>query len=292
MMTRAQPDSLQTAPRDALDTAIGVTAAWTSLNEPEVRLAAAAIRPVITNGVYSTKPPVPAKFLQDRHITPTLASVYVGALGPDLTATEQLRHRTHTHPIPIVPLRARGSVDFDRRTPTLLWESWSLQMPPSKHRSRTIRTVLSVAVALCGSRVSFGEVVERLDISLKPHTFNRIMRFLRNSDWEAIATAIERLSEYVNAHRPPIDYRRRRALDYADILPPQVWSRICLEHGLSVIEPYVDAARLHLVERLSAQPVVLSTTQASHVTKILHQGPPRSVGRSTDTAVSTCRRWV
>jgi hypothetical protein len=274
MLTRAQPDSFQMAPRDALDTAIGVTAAWTCLNEPELRLAAAAIRPIITNGVYSTKPPVPAKFLQDRHITPTLASAYVGALAPDLTAMEQLRHRTHTHPIPIVPLRSRGSAHFDRRTPTLLWESWSLRMPPLKHRSPTIRMVLSVAVALCGSRVSFGEVVERLDISLKQHTFNRIMRLLSNSDWEAVATAIERLSEYLNAHRPPIDYRRRRALDYADLLPPQVWSRACLEHGLSVIEPYADAARLHLVERLSAQPVVLSTTQARHVTQILHQQTP------------------
>jgi hypothetical protein len=274
LMTRHQPDSLQTAPRDALETAIGVTAVWTSLNEPEVRLAAAAIRPVITNEAYSRKPPVPVLFLEDRRITPTLASVYVGALGPHLTATEQLRHRTHTHPIPALPLRARGSVDFDRRIPTLLWESWSLQMPLSKHRSRTIRTVLSVAVALSGSRVSFGEVVERLDTSLKPHTFNRILASFRNCDWEVIATAIERLSEYVDANRPPIDYRRRRALDYADILPPQVWSRICLEHGLSGIEPFVDAARLHLVERLSAQPVVLSTTQANHVTKIVHQGTP------------------
>ena len=273
-ITRAQPESLQTAPLDALDTAIGVTAAWMSLSQPDVRFAAAAIRPVIAKEAYSRKPPVPVLFLQDRHITPTLASVYVGALGPDLTAMEQLRHRTHTHPIPFVPRRSRRSADFDRRIPTLLWESWSLQMPLLKHRSRTIRTVLSVAVAFCGSRVSFGEVVERLNASLKQHTFSRILFSFSNSDWEAVAAAIERLSKYLDADRPPIDYRRRRALDYADLLPPQVWSRACLEHGLSAIEPYSEAARLHLVERLSGYPVVLSTMQVRHVARILHRQTP------------------
>lgn len=285
---RAPAASLQLAPLRALDTAIAVTGAWTCLSATEIQVSAALVRPIIARPAHSLRPPVPVAFLEDRCITPALASVYVGALGPDLTSVEQLRHRTHTHPIPILSHRARGSPEFDRRIPSLFWETWSLQMPLVTQWSRTRRKVLSVAVALCGSRVSFAEVAGRLQISLKMHTFNRALASIKESDWVSVATAIERASEFLDANRPPIDYRRRRTIDYAGILPMTVWHQICTEHGLLTLMPCADAVRCFLVERLSLQPVVLSSAEANCLKRYLGTQTP-SMARALDRH---CREYL
>jgi len=267
--------SRQIAPLSALDTAAAVTAAWTCLSEPEVRLAAASVRRILATEAFATKAPVPVFFLQDRKITSTMASVYVGALGPDMSRAEQLRHRVHAHPVPVVPPNSRALPGFESRIPTLFWKSWSVHMPPMGQRSRTCRKVLSVAVMLCGSRTSFGDAVERLHTSLKQHTFNRAFAALDESDWVTVATTVERVSEYLTTERPPIDYLRRRRLDYSRLLPPTVWDQICTQHGLLNLKPCRSAVRLLLIERLSARPAVPSPAESYRIVRFLHQQSPR-----------------
>jgi TniQ len=285
---RAPAVSLQRAPLRALDTAIAVTGAWTCLSATEIQVSAALVRPIIARPAHSLRPPVPVAFLEDRCITPALASVYVGALGPDLTSVEQLRHRTHTHPIPILSHRSRGSPEFDRRIPSLFWETWSMQIPLVTQWSRTRRKVLSVAVALCGSRASIAEIVGRLEIPLKMHTVHRALASVKDSDWVSVATAIERASEFLDANSPPIDYRRRRKMDFSGILPLTVWHQICTEQGLLNLIPCADAVRCFLVERLSLHPVVLSSAEANRLKRYLGGQTP-SMARALDRH---CREYL
>ena len=48
-----------------------------------------------------------------------------------------------------------------------------------------------------------------------------------NRHWHQIRLALIQLADRLDAYPPPIDYQRRRHLDYTGLLPETAWSRIC-----------------------------------------------------------------
>ena len=60
------------------------------------------------------------------------------------------------------------------------------------------------------------------------------------------------LADHLDAHPPPIDYQRRRHLDYTGLLPETAWSRICRCSGTR--PEGATTARRYLRERLSTLP--------------------------------------
>jgi hypothetical protein len=67
--------------------------------------------------------------------------------------------------------------------------------------------------------------------------------------------AIGRLADYLLDHETPIDYQRRRQLDYRTLLPEGVWAAICRDTGTPAPRPArARLVRCYLYERLSGRP--------------------------------------
>lgn len=77
----------------------------------------------------------------------------------------------------------------------------------------------------------------------------------RGRHWMAITTALVRLADYLHSHCAPIDYERRRQLEYDDLLPECDWRRICRATGaFPGSGTKSDAARCYLFETISGMP--------------------------------------
>ncbi len=271
-------NSRQVAPRDPVATAFGVAAAWAALGESDIESAGARIRLLLEKRQRQEFAP---SWLADRSITSTLTEAYRNTIGLTVSAADLSRSKTHTRLLPAVPRESELPCELDRRLPTLLWESWSLRVPPSGHLAHTERQALSVAVAIVGTGSSFGEVKQRLGASIKHSTFNKVIDSLHASYWDKTAIMFERLADHLSFYGAPIDYRRRRSLDYSALLPRKTWIDLCLAHGLPEMARYPDAARLDLTERLSGMPVRLANTPPWYFDAIVRGRTP-SLARALD----------
>ena len=90
----------------------------------------------------------------------------------------------------------------------------------------------------------------------------RIERLTRITDglrglphWSSITTALLRLHEHLQANPPPIDYQRRRTLNYDKLLPEAQWTHLVADEGFRSAPTTATAARLWLTEQLSGAPV-------------------------------------
>jgi len=52
----------------------------------------------------------------------------------------------------------------------------------------------------------------------------------RHDDWSAISAAVSALSDYLADTDTPIDYHRRRQMNYSTLLPDTEWIRICRDN--------------------------------------------------------------
>ena len=79
-----------------------------------------------------------------------------------------------------------------------------------------------------------------------------LWQLTKTGHWQQIRSALIRLADHLDAHPPPIDYQRRRHLDYTGLLPETAWSRICRRSGTR--PEGASTARRYLRERLSGLP--------------------------------------
>ena len=145
-----------------------------------------------------------------------------------------------------------------RKVPGSLWSSWAVRLgPPDRAYHRTLAPVLSSAVLLAGSRMDLGEAATRLGSVTDDRTISRILRLLADDPcWEAIATAVTRLADYLDNHDVPVDYHRRRRLDYSGLLPPRQWLDLCRRTGVLPGQGRKDKiVRCMLFARISGLPV-------------------------------------
>jgi hypothetical protein len=235
----------------AVTTAVAVTAALSILGQSDMYSAAKVLRsvwPVGRHGVLYNR------IVYTRNGAPTsarLRSAYVTSLAPQLSVAEQLRYRIGSA-VPRYPL---GDIaDAQRmaaRMPTLLWPQWSLRLAGPQDAQRRIRPVLSVAVLLIGNRVTIGRAANLLASPPSAHAVNARLYQVKHSErWPDIREGLYRLHRYLGRDAPPIDYARRRQLDYAALLPEPEWRAIC--RGTGTRPEGLSTARHYLLERLSA----------------------------------------
>src|SRR5262249_52434694 len=74
----------------------------------------------------------------------------------------------------------------------------------------------------------------------------------KTDHWQQIRLALIRLADHLDAHPAPIDYQRRRQLDYTGLLPETAWSGICRRSGTR--PEGASTASRYLRERLSGLP--------------------------------------
>ncbi|MFI8931557.1 TniQ family protein [Streptomyces sp. NPDC053474] len=220
------------APQRAATAALAVSAALHILGHDNAHTAGAALRHLISDadGV------IPLKVAHRwRHTSPVFDAVHLATLAPRLSHSDQLRYRTADR-LPRRPgsAAAARTAQRARRIPTQLWPAWSARLSPSSGAlSRTIRPALSCYLLLIGGTGDFTTATRLLrspaEDRLGPHMAHRLTK---QGHWRAVSLALSALADYLDQEGSPVDYHRRRAVDYRDLLPWGAWRQLCRDASL------------------------------------------------------------
>lgn len=242
----------------AIATAVAVTAAAAILDRSDIADAGESLRWLVHGGRRLGRQ-VDAGVMGDwgSATSTRLVAIQVAALRPlFVRAVDQLRYRSAA-PVPSRPSANATAVDDAvRRIPTLLWPQWSLRCTVTPCSSAQVRPALSTALLLVGTTLTVGEAADRLGSAVPAGGVTRTLAHLRNAPhWDDTLTALTLLADHLRAEPPPIDYERRRRLDYRDLLPEDLWKQICRRTGTPPgAGQKADFARCLLFERLSGLP--------------------------------------
>lgn len=175
-----------------------------------------------------------------------LTGIQISALGPMLKPSDQLRYRIGSE-MPARPSRTSAeSTAFAGRLPTMLWPAWSLPLAVPTHTQRELRPALSCAILLINSKHTLAEAAELLHSPISGRAVSYVLQGLQaDPNWASIRMALIRIARYLDQNRPPIDYCRRRHLDYTELLPDHQWSRISRDTAT----PGEQTARARTVRR-------------------------------------------
>lgn len=237
----------------AFRTAVAITAAVEVLGAPNVAQAGQRLRPLIAATRAAGRAASATSTITSRRPTSTtLTQVQLHAMAPWLTPTDLLRYRIALDPR--VPHRPAATLARSvRALPGLLWPSIALRLCTNDVDLRAAQAALSVSVALVGSRETLAPIATLLGNATTARAVSHIWVLMRDtSSWDAIQRAVIRLADYLHEHDTPIDYQRRRRLDYTDLLPDTRWNRLCRTTDSPAARPAaLPIARTALFTRIS-----------------------------------------
>lgn len=115
-----------------------------------------------------------------------------------------------------------------------LWTPWCQALDTgilswTMHCQTMTRLLLAM-----GSTMAGHEANRRLHIHPSAHRVidSSARRLYMHPQWTVIQEALQRLSRYLSATPPPIDYQRRRDLDYRPLLNDRQWNQLLASHDL------------------------------------------------------------
>lgn len=115
------------------------------------------------------------------------------------------------------------------------------------------------------TRLTHAAAQNLLDPAIATRQVTHIMRQLGANRPEAhTVRAIVSLAQYLDSHETPVDFERRRQLDYTSLLPRSLWEEICDEEG--VVSGGIrrwSLARAELYRQLSGNRVALAPSNDS-----------------------------
>ncbi len=247
----------------SLTTGLGIALALSVLSCATLEEAADRLRPVFRSGRASGQE-ITATTLRHGALSAALNAVNIKALADSLSPHNQLRYRTNT-PLPRYP--SKLTVEAIRCTPTCLWRDWSFRFMVGRSRLEVIRPGLSLMLLSAGNRITAATAARRLGSPVTDEKYSRILAGLcTNALWPNIATAIIRLADYLADNPSPIDYQRRRHLDYRDLLTAAQWDEIYDPRYLGAFSSSRagELVRGWLFQRISMQPAKMSPF-AAHI---------------------------
>ncbi|WP_235683153.1 hypothetical protein [Mycolicibacterium alvei] len=113
------------APARAAPAAVGVVAALTALDRPDVASAGDALRWLVASSRERGSAVSATNIGWGKGVSPVLTAVQLAALGPLLNPSDQLRYRIGT-PLPARPVPdAERTATLARQLPAMLWPTWS-----------------------------------------------------------------------------------------------------------------------------------------------------------------------
>jgi transposase len=244
-------------PDTAALTAVGVGAALNILNAESLSAAADAMRWLAPPCGAGYKP---AGFADGLHASPTLTAIHIKTYAPELGPARQLRHRanlavpTVNHHFEVQPAL------IVKRMPTMLWPELAIRIQPSGLHKSALPQALSCAVLLAAVKVSMVDATAHFCGTLSGATLPTILGLLRNDiHWAAISVALTRIADYLVDNEVPIDYGRRRQMDYHALLTETSWHQIWESLGRPRVGQQDSAkARAFLFGRISGLPLELA----------------------------------
>lgn len=265
----ASPNTRRTVP--ALMAAVGISAALKVLRCDTVDEAAALVQPLITARRGAGKV-VNTGALTTQNRNPVIDATTMRALRDSMGPLDQLRYRAW-EPLPRLPRKMQTSVL--RSIPTCLWKDWLIRLLPPDGRSgrrKATRAGLAMLLLAVGNRASEPEMARSLALKLLTAKYAENpclsvrLRLRDDGLWPNVATALTRLSDYLRDHPSPIDYSRRRRLDYRNLLPDSDWQEIFAATDFGRLDCARTGQRVRnwMFDRASMLPVDMSPFTASH----------------------------
>lgn len=254
--TRSRNPSRAAPATTAVAAGIAVTAAVAVLGASDAHRGGDALRWLIdaarANGTKTN-----ATVMGRAPASPVLDGIQLAALAPSMGPADQLRYRiADTMPRRPETTTARAS-RLVRSLPTMLWPQWSLRLAVPGPQQRQLRPAVSAALLLTGTNLPLEKACTLLGGLVESHQVIRILGLLADSNqWQALRQALTLMADHLTNNSAPIDYQRRRHLDYTDLLPDTTWQRICRGMGTPAISTLATAKRVRcfLFERLSGLP--------------------------------------
>ncbi|MEU8623777.1 LysR family transcriptional regulator [Streptomyces sp. NPDC048669] len=246
------------APPRAADTAVAVTMALSILEQPGIHPAGEALRSLL-EAVREELTQISATSIDSwgRGISPVLQSVHLAALAPSFRPSEYVRYRITTE-TPRRPTRTTRDIEQRARTiPTMFWPPWMIRLaPPEGIHARALAPVLAALLLIPDSRTSLDQAAALIGDVTDGTEVSRLLQELDDlPQWPDMVTALDRLADYLDANSTPIDYGRRRLLDYTGLLPHDRWLEICRRTGTPPGTGRRERiARSQLFQRLSGLP--------------------------------------
>jgi hypothetical protein len=283
-------------PADAAAVAIGVTAAVASLDHEDIATAGEALRWLVTR-IRDQSPALQPRLVGRSRVpvTTVLEAVRLAALAPILNPTAQLRYRTAT-PMPALASSRQSRINrLIKHTPTMFWPEWSLRLTIPGVTPSRLRPALAIATLLVGTRITLSQAATRIasrgDTSALSHVLGVMSR---HDDWSAIGAAVTVLSDYLADADIPIDYQRRRQVNYSTLLPDAEWVRICRDTATpGRFAARARIARGYLFERVSALPVTAAPFGADRELRRKISAFPRHLTPELAAALDDhCSEWL
>ncbi|MCH9733545.1 MAG: TniQ family protein [Actinomycetia bacterium] len=245
------------APSHAVIAAAGITAAMEILTARDCGDAGHRLRWLVDSGRANGLAVTASNIGWGRRTTPVLTAAQLNALAPRLKPSEQLRYRIGA----VRPNRPAGTAasiaDLAAKLPAALWPSWALRLTLPGQDFTHLSTALPCAVMLVNSRLSCEASTKAMDRQdADRHSLSHTLQQLHGDrHWPHIRDALVRLSDYLQSQDTPIDYRRRRSLDFDPLLESAVWRDICVKLDVrSGGEKRHRMARCFLYSMITASP--------------------------------------
>jgi TniQ/Bacterial regulatory helix-turn-helix protein, lysR family len=245
------------APAHAVTAAAGITAALAILDTTDIEEAGHAMHWLIASSRdQGWKVDHHTVASWGKGTTAMLTAAQLVACGPSEFPSTQLRHRIGT-PMPTRPAHNKNrTTKLAAKIPALMWPPWALRLTPPRLSFQHTSAGLACAMLLVDARVDFGEVVDLLGRHLNDHALSHVLQQLQSDPcWNDIRRAVIDVADYLHTHECPIDYQRRRALDYTAVLPEATWHDFRRETRVDLSDRDLRIARCHLYGLLSANPV-------------------------------------
>ncbi|MEV6314196.1 TniQ family protein [Streptomyces sp. NPDC051776] len=248
------------APPRAVSAATAVTAALHVLGQPDIHQAGAAVRPLLETirgeGEVQVSPTSIGQW--SRRTSPVLAAVHLAALAPSCRPIDHLRHRLPT-PVPRLPRATGKDIEHRRRKiSSVFWGSWAVRLaPPDAIAARILAPALAACLLIVDSRIDYDAATRHVGNVIDGSDISRVLQLLDDQPcWPGIVTALVRLADHLDSADVPIDYARRRSLDYTRLLPTERWAAICRRTGTPRgAGRREQMMRCHLFQRISSLPI-------------------------------------
>ncbi|MEW9533647.1 hypothetical protein [Microbispora sp. NPDC049125] len=221
-------------PETSAAQAIAVTAALHILAAPTVPDAASRVDWLVSQilGTGRAATPTTVQTEWGRTSSESLHIILLKALNTRLRPSDQLRYRTTrarpTFPTPHSEQRAQQRAD---KVPQQLWPSWTQRLLGlnTGHNLGFFRQALASLLLVVGSRLKLSSSVNLLASTLSGRSISHLLQQLDQAHRDQILDTLIQLADYLDEYGSPIDYERRRRLDYSQLIPQEVWLKICMD---------------------------------------------------------------
>jgi hypothetical protein len=183
------------------------------------------------------------------------------AAAPRMGPCRELRYRIG-HPDAGIPTRDPARFDvLIQRVPGLLWPEWSARFATPRCSQRQLQRVLPVAIMIAGSRISINGALSCLSNATNKHSVCGLFRAIKASEhWNDIRLALYRLADYLAVTETPINYERRRRIDYRNLLTANDWRLIRNGIGMTGLREAAErTTRVYLYQRISCLPAEVAS---------------------------------